>query len=103
MTMVFTAVFRPTPLIAQARISQLLRHFSSTSLRPSSTSSHTNTFRMTYPSTIKAVGINKTGDVDVIEDLTLPFPEQKPGELLVKVCSAPITIIELDCMIVRLS
>lgn len=40
---------------------------------------------MTYPSTIKAVGINKTGDVDVIEDLTLPFPEQKPGDLLVKV------------------
>lgn len=85
MTMAFTAVFRPTPLIAQARISQLLRHFSSTSLRASSTSSHTNTFRMTYPSTIKGVGINKTGDVDVIEDLTLPFPEQKPGELLVKV------------------
>lgn len=47
---------------------------------------------MTYPSTIKAVGINKTGDVDVIEDLTLPFPEQKPGELLVKVRCAPIAI-----------
>lgn len=80
----FTAVFRPTPLIAQTRISQPLRHFSS-SAQASSTSSYTNSFRMTYPSTVKAVGINKTGDVDVIEDLTLPFPEQKPGELLVKV------------------
>lgn len=38
------------------------------------------------PSTIKAIGIRKHGDIDVIEELTdLPFPQQKEGEILIKV------------------
>lgn len=41
---------------------------------------------MSYPSTVKAVAIAKTGGFEVIEDMTLPFPEQKPGDVLVKVC-----------------
>lgn len=37
-----------------------------------------------YPSTVKAVGIQEVGGVDKIEDLELPFPSPKPNELLVK-------------------
>jgi NADPH:quinone reductase len=39
---------------------------------------------MSYPSTVKAVGINKTGGFEVIEDLELPFPEVKPTDFLIK-------------------
>ena len=38
-----------------------------------------------FPSTIKAIGCPQNGDVDVIELLELPFPQQKPGEVLIKV------------------
>ncbi|TFY60926.1 hypothetical protein EVG20_g7246 [Dentipellis fragilis] len=38
-----------------------------------------------YPSTIKGIGIHKTGGVENIEELTLPFPEVKPDHVLVKV------------------
>lgn len=107
----FTAVFRrPTTITvtppiafarAQARVSQIHRHFSS------SPTPHLNTTnaRMSYPSSIKAVGINKTGDVDVIEDLTFPFPEQKPGEVLVKVRLGPYSpeyrVPRLRCFVLR--
>src|SRR5260370_26045787 len=40
---------------------------------------------MLYPTKIKAVGINETGNVDVIQNLELPFPDVKPTDLLVKV------------------
>jgi len=40
---------------------------------------------MSYPTKIKAVGINETGSVDVIQNLELPFPDVKPTDLLVKV------------------
>jgi NADPH2:quinone reductase len=40
---------------------------------------------MSYPTKIKAVGINETGDVEVIQDLEVPFPDVKPTDLLVKV------------------
>ncbi|KAI0059483.1 NAD(P)-binding protein [Artomyces pyxidatus] len=40
---------------------------------------------MSYPSTIKAVGIQQTGGVKVIENVRLPFPEVKPNELVIKV------------------
>ena len=40
---------------------------------------------MSYPSTVKAVGINETGGLEVIQDLELPFPEVKPTDLLIKV------------------
>ncbi len=41
---------------------------------------------MSFPSKIQAIGINKTGDFDVIEKLELPFPQPAPGNVLVKVC-----------------
>lgn len=41
---------------------------------------------MSFPSQIQAVGIHKTGDFDVIEDLKLPFPKNAQGNVLVKVC-----------------
>ncbi len=34
---------------------------------------------------MRAVGINKYGDIDAIEDLTLPVPQPNPNEILVKV------------------
>lgn len=38
------------------------------------------------PSSIKAIGLHKTGDLDVIEELNgLPFPQQKEDEVLIKV------------------
>ncbi|RDX41041.1 NAD-P-binding protein [Lentinus brumalis] len=37
------------------------------------------------PLTMRAVGINKYGDIDAIEDLTLPVPQPNPNEILVKV------------------
>jgi hypothetical protein len=40
---------------------------------------------MSYPTKIRAVGINETGGVEVIQNLEVPFPEVKPTDLLVKV------------------
>jgi hypothetical protein len=40
---------------------------------------------MSYPATVKAVGIQQNGGVEVIENLELPFPKVQPGEMLVKV------------------
>jgi len=57
---------------------------------------------MSFPETIEAITIPKVrllrytptdadfmqyGDVDVIEKTTLPFPEVKPGEVVIKVTS----------------
>ena len=39
-----------------------------------------------FPATIKAVTFSRTGDVDVIEETTKPFPEQGPGDIILKVC-----------------
>ncbi len=40
---------------------------------------------MTYPSTIKAIVLTGVGDFDTIRQVEVPFPEQQPGEILVKV------------------
>jgi hypothetical protein len=40
---------------------------------------------MSYPTRIKAVGINETGGVEVIQNLEVPFPTVKPTDLLIKV------------------
>ena len=37
------------------------------------------------PSTMRAVGINKYGDINAIEQLELPLPKLKPFEILMKV------------------
>ena len=41
--------------------------------------------KMSLPTTMNAVGINKTGDFDVIEKFELPVPQPAPGDVLVKV------------------
>ncbi|KAI0717224.1 NAD-P-binding protein [Cerioporus squamosus] len=46
------------------------------------------------PSTMRAVGINKTGDFDVIEQLELPVPVPKPDEILVKVEYAGVNFLD---------
>ncbi|KAK0500765.1 hypothetical protein EDD18DRAFT_1145765 [Armillaria luteobubalina] len=38
-----------------------------------------------FPSTVQAVSIQRTGDFDVIEKARLPFPKEVPGNLVVKV------------------
>jgi hypothetical protein len=40
---------------------------------------------MSYPAKIKAVGINETGGVEVIQNLEVLFPELKPTDLLIRV------------------
>ncbi|KAG2155733.1 hypothetical protein DEU56DRAFT_768944 [Suillus clintonianus] len=55
------------------RLSTLARHFS------------TATSRMTYPSTIQAITISKTGGPEVIEKREIPFPKVAPDHLVVKV------------------
>ncbi|KAI0323067.1 NAD-P-binding protein [Amylostereum chailletii] len=49
---------------------------------------------MSYPATVKAVGINKIGGFEVIEDLTLPFPEVKATDLLIKVTYGGVNFID---------
>lgn len=49
----------------------------------------------TLPSTIKAIGFRKNGDLDVIEEFKeLPFPEQKEDEVLIKVEHAGVNYID---------
>ncbi|KAI0827025.1 NAD-P-binding protein [Trametes gibbosa] len=46
------------------------------------------------PEKIQAIGINKTGDFDVIEKLELPFPTNAPGNILVKVHYGGVNFID---------
>ncbi|KAM5543351.1 hypothetical protein V8D89_003225 [Ganoderma adspersum] len=39
---------------------------------------------MAFPSKVAAVGISKTGDVDVIQNLDLPFPSPAPNQFAIK-------------------
>ncbi|KAI0261022.1 NAD-P-binding protein [Gloeopeniophorella convolvens] len=55
---------------------------------------HSLTTNMSYPATIKAVGITKTGGVEVIENLELPFPTVKPTDILIKVEWAGVNFID---------
>jgi len=49
---------------------------------------------MSYPAKIKAVGINETGGVEVIQNLVVPFPEVKPTDLLIQVEWAGVNFID---------
>lgn len=40
---------------------------------------------MSFPSTVKAITIAKTGDFDVIEKTEIPFPEVAPNHVVIKV------------------
>lgn len=46
---------------------------------------------LNLPSTVQALAIAQTGDIDVLELMTLPFPEVEPGHIIVKVC--PLSLI----------
>ncbi|KAI1798102.1 NAD(P)-binding protein [Ganoderma leucocontextum] len=50
--------------------------------------------KMSLPSTIAAIGINKTGDFDVIEKLELPAPQNAPTNVLIKVEYAGVNFID---------
>lgn len=49
---------------------------------------------MSYPPKIKAVGINETGGVEVIQNMEVPFPEVKTTDLLIKVEWAGVNFID---------
>lgn len=49
---------------------------------------------MSFPSTVQAIAISKTGGVEVLEKLTVPFPKQEPGDIVVKVRFARFLIFE---------
>jgi NADPH2:quinone reductase len=40
---------------------------------------------MSFPDTVQAITIAKNGGPEVIEKTTIPFPKQKPGDILIKV------------------
>ncbi|KAI8986772.1 NAD-P-binding protein [Trametes punicea] len=46
------------------------------------------------PANMQAIGINKTGDFDVIEKLELPVPQNAPGHVLVKVHYGGVNFID---------
>ncbi|KAI0785393.1 NAD-P-binding protein [Irpex lacteus] len=49
---------------------------------------------MSFPESIQAIGINKTGGVEVVEKLTVPFPKQQPDQVLIKVAWGGVNTIE---------
>lgn len=59
----------------QLRATQLLRHFST---QP------TLRTKMSFPPTVQAITIAKTGGFEVIQKTTQPFPEIAPGHVVVK-------------------
>lgn len=70
------------------RASLLLRYLSTSRPTFVHTTLSTRTaasLSMSFPKSIKAIVVPKHGDVDVIELAEVPFPEQQPGEVLIKV------------------
>ncbi|KAI0711294.1 NAD-P-binding protein [Earliella scabrosa] len=49
---------------------------------------------MSLPAKMQAIGINRTGDFDVIEKLELPVPQNAPGNVLVKVHYGGVNFID---------
>ncbi|KAI0247053.1 NAD-P-binding protein [Lactifluus subvellereus] len=49
---------------------------------------------MPYPTKIKAIGINETGGVEVIQVLEVPFPKVKATDLLIKVEWAGVNFVD---------
>ena len=59
---------------AVARTTQLIGHLSSSA----------DPRKMALPETMKAIAIDRTGDIDVLEVKTLPVPAPTAGNVLVK-------------------
>ncbi|RDX42967.1 NAD-P-binding protein [Lentinus brumalis] len=49
---------------------------------------------MSFPTTVKAIAIDKTGDIDVLEVKDLPFPKPAPGDVLIKVAYGGVNFID---------
>ncbi|THG93923.1 hypothetical protein EW026_g7432 [Hermanssonia centrifuga] len=49
---------------------------------------------MSFPSTIQAIGIQKTGDIAVVEKLSVPFPKQEPNQIVIKINYAGVNTID---------
>lgn len=65
-------IITPRHSSATARLNQVLRHI------------HTS-HAMSFPETMQAIAISKTGGLDVLERQTVPFPKQEPNQIVVKV------------------
>ncbi|KAI1785866.1 NAD-P-binding protein [Ganoderma leucocontextum] len=48
------------------------------------------------PSTIAAIGISETGDLDVIQKLELPFPAPTPSQFVIKVEYAGVNFLDIQ-------
>ncbi|TCD68763.1 hypothetical protein EIP91_009909 [Steccherinum ochraceum] len=49
---------------------------------------------MSYPQTIRAIGLTESGDFDVIKKIELPFPRPTPEQIVIKVNYAGINFID---------
>ncbi|EKM48389.1 uncharacterized protein PHACADRAFT_179513 [Phanerochaete carnosa HHB-10118-sp] len=49
---------------------------------------------MSFPSTIQAIAIDKTGGLEVLERKALPFPKQEPDKIVVKVSWGGVNTID---------
>ncbi|KAF8640806.1 hypothetical protein AX17_000455 [Amanita inopinata Kibby_2008] len=49
---------------------------------------------ISFPSTVQAIAIAKTGGFDVIQKITLPFPKVNPGDIVIKVDYAGVNFID---------
>lgn len=49
---------------------------------------------MSFPETISVIAIDKTGGIEVLEKKTVPFPTQKPGEIVVKIIWGGVNTID---------
>ncbi|EKM48739.1 uncharacterized protein PHACADRAFT_266178 [Phanerochaete carnosa HHB-10118-sp] len=49
---------------------------------------------MSFPSTVQAIAISKTGGFEVLERQAVPFPQQSPGQILVKINYAGVNTID---------
>lgn len=68
---------RHTPAVAL--LNQVFRHIHT---------SHT----MSFPETMQAIAISKTGGLEVLERQTVSFPKQEPNQIVVKVCRMSIVL-----------
>ncbi|TFK26679.1 NAD(P)-binding protein [Coprinopsis marcescibilis] len=71
------------------RLGRLGRYFTTASAQPKVPAP-----AMSLPSTVEALAIPRNGGVELIEKLTLPFPEPQPGNIVIKVDYAGVNFID---------
>ncbi|KAL7285067.1 hypothetical protein ACG7TL_000158 [Trametes sanguinea] len=72
-------------LRATARTSLLLKQLSATASFSSASSLRAEKAKMSLPEKVEAIAIDKTGDIDVLEKKTVPFPPHSPSNIVIQV------------------